>query len=96
MRINLPQVGKNLEAWAKAMLVALDQGFATIQEPISGVISLWPDGVDIPKGWLECDGTEYDGLIYRGLAQVLPESSPGKFEVPNLTPPTGAIYIIRV
>lgn len=87
----------NFKGWAAQMIVALQGIFRQIEPQLyPGTIVLWPDGISIPPIYLPCDGTEYSKSVSTALYKLLGESTPGMFETPNLTPPSGAVYVIRV
>jgi len=71
----------------------------------SGMIMSWA-GDEIPTGWARCDGNSYNQSgTYNSLFSVIGikygSTSPGTFQVPNLTPltatgPVSINYIIRI
>lgn len=73
----------------------------TIQEtafPLPGSIVMWPPGVNIPSGYVECNGASLDANAnpkYEGLFQIIGTryggSSKSNFNVPNLTGESGNI-----
>lgn len=87
----------NFLTWASQMIAALNETFAKIDPTIPpGVIVLWPAGVTIPAAYLPCDGTEYARSVSPSLYKLLGESSPGNFETPTVTSPSGSVAVIRV
>lgn len=98
MTLILPQPGREWKtSWASQLIAQLQKAFDQVPSAHqTGAIYLWTDEIAVPKGFLECDGSTYSAANFRALASILPESTTGNFDVPDLTGPTGAIYIIRV
>ena len=98
MKVALPTLfGSDWTNWARQLVVVLQHTFNEMSPQMeTGVIILWDSTIDPPTGgFLECDGTEYPRATYSSLARLYPESTPGNFEVPTLTPPAGALYFIK-
>lgn len=86
-----------LKVWVSGMITALQEAFQKIEPQLpAGTVVLWPTGVDIPTFYLECDGAEYSRSVSTSLYKLLGESSPGMFQVPTITGPTGSTAVIRV
>lgn len=88
---------EGLKTWISGMITTLQEIFRKLEPQLEpGTIVLWPDGVSIPSKYLLCDGTEYTRGVSSALYKVLGESSPGNFEVPTVTGPSGTVAVIRV
>ena len=64
-----------------------------------GSITLWPNTASVPNGYVTCDGRELSRNDYSSLYAVLgggylDENNVLKFRVPNLSAPSGTVYII--
>lgn len=96
IQVHFPLPTAEFKEWASQMLLALTDAFSRIKEPAAGEIVLWADGVTVPKGYLLCDGAEYSKTVSPSLYKILGESSPGNFETPTVTSPSGSVAVIRV
>lgn len=63
-----------------------------------GRVALWPDGPDLPEGWIALDGSIYDQVKYPELYNMGAGywvDTATTFTVTSLVGPAGWVYMIR-
>jgi len=68
-----------------------------------GMVMLWPDGVTVPTGWLECDGSEVSRTTYAALFAIWGTTygvgdGSTTFDLANLSAsaPSDFVYVVKL
>lgn len=86
--INWPLPGSDLFGWAQALIGALERFVAGQDKLAIGAVMEFYGA--IPNGWLEADGSTFDGLSFPELAVLL-----GGTTLPSYTARPGCVVGIK-